>query len=168
MVYDPDALCPTWDRFLLEVMNGDQDLVSFLQRAIGYTLTGDTSEQVIFILHGKGANGKSTLLETLRAMLGDDYTVQVRPETLMVKQGDAIPNDIARLKGARLVNARETEEGKRLAEALVKEMSGGDTITARFIAANSLTSSPNSSCFWPRITSPRSGGLTWQSGAESV
>jgi putative DNA primase/helicase len=147
VAYDPDALCPTWDRFLLEVMNGDQDLVSFLQRAIGYTLTGDTSEQVIFILHGKGANGKSTLLETLRAMLGDDYTVQVRPETLMVKQGDAIPNDIARLKGARLVNARETEEGKRLAEALVKEMSGGDTITARFMRSEFFDFKPEFKLF---------------------
>jgi len=133
VVYDPDAACPTWERFLLEVMNGDQDLIGFLQRAIGYTLTGDTSEQVLFILHGKGANGKSTLLETLRAMLGDEYTIQIRPETLMIRQGDAIPNDVARLKGARLVNARETEEGKRLAEGLVKEMTGGDTITARFL-----------------------------------
>lgn len=133
VIYDPDAQCPLWERFLLEVMGGDQELVSFLQRAIGYTLTGDTSEQVIFILHGKGANGKSTLLETLRAMLGEDYTVQIRAESLMVKQGDTIPNDIARLKGARLVNARETEEGKRLAEALVKEMTGGDTMTARFM-----------------------------------
>jgi len=133
VIYDPDAQCPLWERFLLEVMGGDQELVSFLQRAIGCTLTGDTSEQVIFILHGKGANGKSTLLETLRAMLGEDYTVQIRAESLMVKQGDTIPNDIARLKGARLVNARETEEGKRLAEALVKEMTGGDTMTARFM-----------------------------------
>lgn len=145
--YDPDALCPTWERFLLEVMNHDQELVSFLQRAIGYTLTGDTAEQVIFILHGKGANGKSTLLETLRAMLGEDYTVQIRAESLMVKQGDSIPNDIARLKGARLVNARETEEGKRLAESLVKEMSGGDTMTARFMRAEFFDFKPEFKLF---------------------
>ena len=131
--YDPGARCPTWERFLLEVMSGDMEMVRFLQCAVGYTLTGLTFEQVMFLLHGKGANGKSTFLETLRSMLGPEYTVQIRPETLMVKQGDGIPNDVARLRGARLVNARETEEGKRMAESLVKEMTGTDTITARFL-----------------------------------
>lgn len=131
--YDPAATCPIWERFLLEIMDGNSDLVSFLQRTIGYALTGDTSEQVIFILYGMGSNGKTVLLETLRDLLGGDYTVQLRSESLMVKWGDTIPNDIARLKGARLVSARESEQGKRLAESLIKEMSGGDTMTARFL-----------------------------------
>jgi len=133
VIYDPSATCPTWEAFLQRVMGGDADLIGFLQRIAGYSLTGDTSEQVLFLLYGSGANGKSTFLETLRAMIGEEYALQLRPEALMIRKGETVPNDIARLKGARLVSARETEEGKRMAEALVKELTGGDTITARFL-----------------------------------
>jgi putative DNA primase/helicase len=131
--YEPSATCPTWDAFLTRIMGGNADLISFLQRIAGYSLTGDVSEQVLFLLYGTGANGKSTFLETLRAMIGEEYALQIRPEALMIRNGETVPNDIARLKGARLVSARETEEGKRMAEALVKELTGGDTITARFL-----------------------------------
>lgn len=133
VMYDPAAQCPTWEAFLLRVMGNDAELIGFLQRVAGYALTGDTSEQVLFLLHGTGANGKSTFLETLRALAGEEYALQIRPEALMIRNGETVPNDIARLKGARLVSARETEEGKRMAEALVKELTGGDTITARFL-----------------------------------
>jgi P4 family phage/plasmid primase-like protien len=145
--YEPAATCPMWLAFLDRIMAGNQDLIAFLQRAIGYALTGDTSEQVLFVLHGTGANGKSTLLETVRAMLGSEYAIQIRPETLMIKQNDTIPNDVARLKGARLVNARETEDGRRLAEGLVKEMTGGDTMTARFLYAEHFDFRPEFKLF---------------------
>lgn len=134
VVYDPDARAPTWERFLSDVMDGDAAMIDFLQRAVGYSLTGDTREQVLFILYGSGANGKSTLLETLAGMLGD-YANATPPETLLTRAKGAIPNDVARLRGARLVTAVEAEEGARLAESLVKQMTGGDTLTARFMRA---------------------------------
>jgi putative DNA primase/helicase len=99
---------------------------------VGYSLTGDTREQVLFLLHGSGANGKSTFLEVIQALLGE-YALQTPAETLVQKQGEGIPNDVARLKGARFVAASETEEGKRLAEGMVKKMTGGDVLTARFL-----------------------------------
>jgi putative DNA primase/helicase len=131
--YRPEALCPRWLTFLDRIMGGDLALIEFLQRAIGYSLTGDTTEQVVFMPYGTGANGKSTMLEVLRAILGD-YSMQTPAETLLTKgQGGGIPNDVARLRGARFVTAVETDDGRRMAEPLVKMLSGGDTITARFL-----------------------------------
>lgn len=130
--FDPDAECPLWLAFLDRIMEGNQNLIEFLKRAVGYSLTGIVSERVLFILHGQGANGKSTLLDTIRALLGD-YALRTPTETLMMKHQTSIPNDIARLKGARFVFASETEGGKRLAEALIKDMTGDDVISARFM-----------------------------------
>jgi putative DNA primase/helicase len=130
--YDPQAVCPTWNDFLFHIMGERDHLVAFLQRAVGYALTGNTREQVIFILHGSGANGKSTFLNTLLQLVSD-YGSQTPAETLMAKKGTSIPNDIARLRGARFVSAVETEQGKRLSEVLVKQLTGGDVITARFL-----------------------------------
>jgi putative DNA primase/helicase len=130
--YDPTAQAPTWERFLDEIMAGDRDMIAFLRRAVGYALTGDTREQVIFILFGSGANGKSTFLETLACLFGD-YASKTPTETLLTRRSGSIPNDVARLRGARLVTAIEAEEGQRLAESMVKQMTGGDTITARFL-----------------------------------
>ncbi len=113
-------------------MGGDQELIKFLQEAVGYALTGDIREQVIFIFYGTGANGKSTFLVTIHSLLGD-YAQQTPTETLLIKRGNGIPNDVARLKGARFVNAAESENGKQLAEALVKQLTGGDKISARFL-----------------------------------
>jgi P4 family phage/plasmid primase-like protien len=131
--YDPAAAAPTWETFLERVLPGD-DLRTFVQRAAGYSATGDTSEQCMFIHHGPGANGKSTFQETLAAALGD-YAMRTPTETLLVKRSGGVPNDIARLKGARFVTASETEEGRRLAESLVKDLTGQDTISARFMWA---------------------------------
>jgi putative DNA primase/helicase len=115
-------------------MGGNDELILFLQRAIGYSLTGETVEQCLFILHGNGANGKSTFLETMARLLGDGYAAGTPTETIMLKRFDGgIPNDIARLKGARFVNVNEVEQGRRMAESKVKQMTGGDTITARFM-----------------------------------
>lgn len=132
--YEPDAKCPTWERFLYRIMDGNKNLVSFLQRAIGYTLTADVSEQVWFFMYGSGKNGKSTFIETIKELLGD-YSMKLPSESLMSKTNSPnfVGNDLAQLPGARLVIASETEEGRRLNEALVKDLTGGDTIKCRFL-----------------------------------
>jgi putative DNA primase/helicase len=131
--YRPDAAAPTWEAFLERVLPGE-DLRAFVQRAVGYSATGDTSEQCIFINHGGGANGKSTFQEAIAAALGD-YAMRAPTEMLLAKRSDGVPNDVARLKGARFVSASETEEGRRLAESRIKDLTGQDTITARFMKA---------------------------------
>jgi putative DNA primase/helicase len=131
--YHPAAAAPVWEAFLERVLPSEE-LRGFVQRAAGYSATGDTSEQCMFIHHGAGANGKSTLQEVLSAALGD-YAMRTPTETLLTKRSGAVPNDIARLKGARFVTASETEEGRRLAEGLVKDLTGQDTIAARFMRA---------------------------------
>ena len=131
--YEPDAKTPSWEAFLERVLPGEE-LRRFVQRGAGYSAAGDTSEQCMFINHGAGANGKSTFQEALSEALGD-YALRAPTEMLMVKRSGGVPNDVARLKGARFVSASETEEGKRLAESLVKDLTGQDTITARFMRA---------------------------------
>jgi len=132
--YDPAADCPSWLRFLDEILSGDDGTIRFLQRAIGYSLTGDTSERCLFVLYGGGANGKTTFLEVIRATMGD-YALRTPTETLLLKRSGSVPNDVARLRGARFVSASESEEGRRLAESLIKDLTGGDTISARFMRA---------------------------------
>jgi putative DNA primase/helicase len=132
VAFDAEAVAPRWESFLDEIFGGDSDLIRFIQRAIGYCLTGETREQVFFVLYGRGANGKSTFVETLRALLGD-YSTQSAPETFLSKRTDGIPNDLAALTGVRLVAASETQHGRRLAESLVKSVTGGDSISARFL-----------------------------------
>lgn len=131
--YDQNATCPAWDAFLHKIMGGNENLIRFLQRAVGYSITGQTSEQVVFFLHGKGSNGKSTFLEILRYILAD-YAMNTPTSTIMRSEGStAANNDVARLRGARLVTAVETEENQRLAESTIKSITGGDSITARFL-----------------------------------
>jgi putative DNA primase/helicase len=131
--YDPAAQAPIWQAFLERIFNGNQELISFLQRAAGYSLTGNTGEQCLFFAYGIGANGKSTFNGALQAALGD-YAVKTPTDTLMLKYGDTnATNDQARLAGARAVFAAELAEGKRLNEPLVKDLTGGDIITARFL-----------------------------------
>ena len=130
--YDPEATCPRWEAFLHRVMAGNERLITFLQRAVGYSLTGHTNEQVLLLLYGVGANGKSTFLETLRALLAD-YSAITDFTTFLKRDSEGARNDLARLVGTRFVSAVEAEAGKPLAEALVKQLTGGDTITARFL-----------------------------------
>ena len=132
VAHNPDAECPHWLSFLDRIFGGNADLILFLQKAVGYSLTGDTREQCLFILYGSGANGKSTFLHPLRKMLSD-YGQQTSIETFMIKRNDQIPNDLAALKGARFVSAVEAEQGRRLAESMVKQLTGGDRIAARFL-----------------------------------
>lgn len=130
--YDSSASCPTWEKFLENIMGRNQEAVEFLWRAIGYSLTGDTRENCLFLLHGDGANGKTTLLETLRAVLGE-YSKQAEFTTFLNKERDSVRNDIADLKGARLVVASEVDEGRRLSESLIKSLTGRETLKARFL-----------------------------------
>jgi putative DNA primase/helicase len=131
--YDSVAAAPAWESFLERVLP-DAEVRAFVQRAVGYSLTGDTRERVLLLLHGTGRNGKSTFLEAIREVMGD-YAMKTPAETLLAKPAGGIPNDLARLKGARFVSASETEANRRLAEALVKEITGQDTISARFMRA---------------------------------
>lgn len=130
--YDPLAVCPVWDTFLQHVLSGKPELIGFIQRAAGYSLTGLTTERCFFLLYGMGRNGKSTLVETLQDMMAD-LAATTPTETLMATRDGSIPNDIAALKGVRFVAASETGEGRKLAEAKIKALTGGDTISARFM-----------------------------------
>ncbi len=131
--FDPQARCLRWDGFLSRIMDGNASLICFLQRAVGSALTGITNDQVLFILYGAGANGKTTFLETVRTMLGD-YAAQADSSTFLVHdRGEGIRNDLARLVGVRFVSGVEVGEGRRLDEVLIKQATGGDTITARLL-----------------------------------
>jgi len=128
--YDPDAKCPKWIEFLNKIFAGDQDLIGFVQKALGYSLTGDTGEDCFFIVYGTGANGKTTFLNTIETVLGD-YAAQSRAETFLSKDRDTIPSDLARLKGRRFVVATEFPQGKVIAESLIKSLTGRDELTVR-------------------------------------
>lgn len=121
---------PLWDSFLSDIFGGDKDLIRYIQKSVGYSLSGSTREQCAFFCYGTGRNGKSTFLGTISDALGD-YATNIQPETIMVKPGTSGPtSDIARLKGARFVNSAEPNEGVRLNEGLVKQLTGGDKVTA--------------------------------------
>ena len=129
---DPMAKCPRWVTFLDKIMAGNQALVAFLRRAVGYTLTGSTREQVLFFLYGTGANGKTTFLNVIKALMGE-YARPLRAEALMVKRGGGEPFELAGLKGARFVPTSEIMPGRSVAEGLVKLITGEDAITARHL-----------------------------------
>ncbi len=130
--YDADATCPLWLAFLDRIFAGRADLIDFVQRALGYACTGDTSEEVVFFLHGIGRNGKSTMLATVSRALGD-LAQHADFNTFLQKRSDGPRNDLARLNGARFVAASEVGDGRRLDEVVIKEISGGDLFTARFL-----------------------------------
>lgn len=144
--YDPEADCPTFKAFLHQIMDGNQNLVDYIQRVIGYTLSGSTQERAFFFLHGTGANGKSTLLNVVKELMGD-YARVASADTFMEKKFDTVREDIARLKGARFVCSSETDEGKRLAEGLIKNMTGTDIQTARFMYGNTFEFVPEFKIF---------------------
>jgi putative DNA primase/helicase len=126
------ADCPAWLSFLDEATAGDGELIRFLQQWAGYCLTGTTREHALLFIYGPGGNGKSVLLEGLSHALGD-YAVTAPMDALTASIGDRHPTDLAMLQGARLVSASETEEGRAWAESRIKQLTGGDTITARFM-----------------------------------
>jgi putative DNA primase/helicase len=144
--YDPAAVCPLWEKFLHRIMNGNERLIQFLQRSLGYALTGVITEQVVFILHGLGSNGKSTFQEIPRVLLGD-YAQQAETSTFLMDNRDGPRNDLAALKGARLITASEMRSGQRLDEALVKQLTGGDAVRARFLYSESFEFQPQFKLF---------------------
>jgi putative DNA primase/helicase len=130
VAFNPKATCPAWTRFLGACMGGKEDLTTFLARMVGYALTGDTGEHALFFLFGDGRNGKSTFLTTLAAVLGAYATAA--PRGMLFRSGaDRHPTELTCLHGARFVSCAEIEQGKAFDEALVKDLTGGDTITAR-------------------------------------
>lgn len=134
VTFNPDARCPQWEDSLEAIFNGNQELITWLQKAIGYALTGDTREQCFFLLHGTGSNGKSTFIRTLEALLGNkEYAETAAFETFLKQDTDKVRNDLAALKDARFVSAIEADEGRRLSEAFIKAVTGGDTISTRFL-----------------------------------
>lgn len=141
VAFDPDARCPRWEQFLDEVFVSPA-LAAFVQRLFGYCLTGSTKEQVLGIFHGCGANGKTTLLTAFQNVLGD-YAGQAPSALLTVKKSEQHPTEIASLFGKRFVVATETEGGARLAESLVKALTGSDPITARRMRENFWTFNPS-------------------------
>ncbi|XXK35836.1 phage/plasmid primase, P4 family [Rhodobacteraceae bacterium nBUS_22] len=128
--HDEQATCPTFLQFLNDVFENDQDLIRFVQRAIGYSLTGSTSEQCLFIMIGDGANGKSTFINLINKLLGL-YGTTAASQTLIANGGNSIGDDLVDLIGARLITVSETEEGQSLAEAKIKQMTGGDRLKGR-------------------------------------
>jgi putative DNA primase/helicase len=131
--YDAEAHSDVWERFLDQLTGGDRELRDYLQRSVGYSLTGATSEEVMFLVLGPGGSGKSTLVEAIKATFGD-YVRTSDFETFLKRSASGAPrNDIARLNGARLVIACEVDEGKALAEGVVKTLTGSDTVTARYL-----------------------------------
>ena len=132
-----------WLKFLDDITNGDKDLQHYLQKCIGYSLTGSVREQCAFFLYGIGNNGKSTFIETIADMLGD-YASNSQPETIMMKRdgGNGVNSDIARLKSARMVTSEEPTEGVRLNEGLVKQLTGGGKVTCRFLFGDEFEYEP--------------------------
>lgn len=131
IAFDPDAKAPMWEEFLASVMP-DEERRAYLARVVGYTLTGSTEEQVMFIHHGDGQNGKGVFMRVITAIFGD-YAQSVPRSTLMAKQNEGIPNDVARMMGKRLLSTTETSAGKKLDDELVKQLTGEDTVSARFL-----------------------------------
>ena len=132
---------PTWERFLHEAAAGDEDLIRFLQRMSGYALTADVSEQAMFFFHGAGGNGKGVYLNTTSRIMGD-YAVVASMDTFNASKGDRHPTELAMLRGARLVTAQETEEGRAWSEVRIKALTGADPITARFMNRDFFTYEP--------------------------
>lgn len=133
--------CPVWLSFLHGATGGDHELIRFLQQIAGYSLTGLTSEHALFFIYGGGGNGKSVFIDTLTRIAGE-YAQTAAMATFERQDSSAIPADLAMLDGARLVTASETEEGRPWAESRIKQMTGGDPITARFMRQNFFTFTP--------------------------
>ena len=129
---DANADCPTWNHFIESVFLGDRDLIEFMRRAMGYWLTGDRREQVLFFLYGLGANGKSVLTEFVQ-WLGGSYTLKLPASVLMQAKGERHPTELAQLRGKRLAVSSELDENSFFNESLIKELTGDNTLTARFM-----------------------------------
>lgn len=130
VMYEPTAKCPRWLQFLEEIFAGDVDLIAFMQRAVGYALTGDVREHCLFFCYGQGRNGKSTFLETIGDLLGD-YAQAADFATFQARRGDGPRTDLARMRGARFISAAEAHGDKEFDGTVLKRLTGGDKIVAR-------------------------------------
>jgi putative DNA primase/helicase len=139
--FDPNAPCQRWELFLNEIFDGNTELIDFIRRAVGYSLTGSTAEQVMFMCYGKGANGKSVFFSTLKEVLGA-YAFKAPSLLFDVDKCSSIPNDVAALEGKRFVILTEMGESARLNESRIKELVHGDEITARFLNKEFFTFTP--------------------------
>lgn len=139
--YDPDAKCPTWERFLERIFRKHPELLPFMQRLAGYWLTGLTDPPYLSVLYGVGANGKSTLVNAIMHAMGD-YAGAAPPKLLMMKYGQHHPTELAALQGMRLVVAAESGDGGRLDEERIKALTGSDAITARRMREDFYTFTP--------------------------
>lgn len=142
--YDVDMREPTmWLKFLDDVTNGDKELQEYIQRCVGYSISGNNDEQCSYFLYGIGNNGKSTFLDTIASIIGG-YASNIQPETIMMKRlgGEGANSDIARLKSARFVTSEEPTEGVRLNEGLLKQLTGGSKITCRFLYGDEFEYTP--------------------------
>ena len=155
--YDPEAACPIWDAFLLRAMGGSAELVDFLRRMIGYALTGVIREHVLGFLFGGGANGKSTFVGTMHALLGD-YASRAPRGLLFRSRGDRHETELTTLFGARFVSCAEVDEGAIFDEALVKDLTGGDQVTARRMREDHWTFTPTHKLFLAGNHKPRVRG----------
>lgn len=133
VVYDPDFKLPAWDDFLMTSTNGDLEMIEYLQRAAGYTLTGSNAEEIFFLISGPPASGKSTFLDALHCALGK-YGTTTQSETILYQRNQQPPaQELARLAGTRLVTVSEIREGASFNEGLIKQITGGDRVSARFL-----------------------------------
>lgn len=132
VIFDPEAESPLWEQFMDTITGGNPNLIKFIQRAVGYSMTAHIFEQSLFFLYGTGANGKSTFLEVIRYVMGD-YAQQSDFSTFFAKPNNSINNDLARLRGSRFCSAVEAGEGKKFDEVVIKQATGGDKLTARFL-----------------------------------
>lgn len=130
-----------WLRFIDEIACGDKELAFYLQRCLGYSISGDTSEQALFICYGSGGNGKSLLFEVVRTVLGE-YATTIPIEALLSNRSDGISNEIAELPGMRFVTSSESDSGRRLQTGLIKRLTGDETIRARRLYENSTEFKP--------------------------
>ena len=137
----PQGPCPVWRSFLGNVTGDDEELQNYLQRVVGYCLTGDISTHALFFLYGTGANGKSVFVNVISTVLGD-YAANAPMDTFMETRTDRHPTDLAGLRGARFVSATETEQGRRWNESKIKAITGGDHITARLMHQDFFTYTP--------------------------
>jgi len=161
VAYDPEAKCPLWDKFLARVQGNDQQMVDFLSRAVGYTLTGDAGIQAMFFLHGDGCNGKGVFTSAIRLLMGS-YADNASFDTFVTQKNDGrIRNDLAKLVGARYVTASESQDGNHLDESLIKSLTGGDPITTRFLHKEFFTYYPQFKLWMSSNYKPAIHGLDW-------
>ena len=152
--YEPAAKCPTWLKFLDDIFQHDKDLIDYVQRAIGYCLSGDTREQKFFICYGNGRNGKSTLLKHIMHVLGSSYSTGTPAETMLESNGNTL-HAIASLKAMRLVVLNEFDEGKTLSSAQVKTLTGGESVVARHLYHEQFVYTPTYKFFMTTNHKPR-------------